>query len=758
MIPPRSEAIIRVLVPKARKPKGRLGFSGRQRRRWPRALFLTATAFIASLLPAGIPAGSRTAESRAARPPVSRTRSIQLESSPLSETLRALKRGVDSYDGKRYAPALEILPDEEAAKTNLLGDYILLYRARSNSMIGRTGEALNGFRLLESRFPDSPLLQDALTDQGEALLKLGDPRAALKVLSAPGFEQNAATLYLKAKAHREVNEREAAIQLFLQIYSQYPASQASQLAEGDLRSLSPSALSGGRNYGLRLLRAENLLKAGDNLKARSLLSVLGRVSAPDRSSSEKRSLLLAEAEYRLGRASTALTHLRKVTNTDSELHAKAVYLEGACYRRLKREAALLSARNRALKLHPLSPHTEELCYSAATYFELNYESGKAREAYRILYQAFPNGKRAERAHWQTAMYAYLAKEYGDAALGFWKYVLAYPNALPASSAMYWMGRCYEKLGDSAGAKYLFTRAQALGNEGYYGQRARESAGAPKNLEDSRTAAIPGIDFNQVTRTCDRIQHPPVTIPRPGADSARTVERASALVTADLPEFALSELRWRSRRHPQEEDALGYLMSEINESMEDHLGAIGCLRKIFPDYISRPQDALPDEVWRMLFPLRHWRTVSDQADRNQTDPALILGVIRQESGFKEKAQSKANARGLMQILPSTGRRLARQAGIKRYNAGKLFDAEISITLGTRYLASLLTRYGDHELALAAYNAGGSRVDRWLKEFGKGDLAEFVERIPFGETRNYVKQVLSNRARYALLIPSALSAAR
>jgi soluble lytic murein transglycosylase len=139
-----------------------------------------------------------------------------------------------------------------------------------------------------------------------------------------------------------------------------------------------------------------------------------------------------------------------------------------------------------------------------------------------------------------------------------------------------------------------------------------------------------------------------------------------------------------------------------------------------------------------------------------DPALVLGLIRQESAFDENARSSANARGLMQLLPSTGRRIARQARITRYGSKKLYQAETNIILGTKHLAYLVQQYGKIELALAAYNAGDTRVDRWLKEFGNVDMAEFVERVPFSETRGYIKQVISNRARYRLLTAAALAA--
>ena len=223
-------------------------------------------------------------------------------------------------------------------------------------------------------------------------------------------------------------------------------------------------------------------------------------------------------------------------------------------------------------------------------------------------------------------------------------------------------------------------------------------------------------------------------------------------------MAISELRWTSQRFPQDDKPLSYIMARIHASNDDYQRGIAGLRGIFPDYASMRIAALPDEIWQLLFPVRHWDIVSAEAAKNQLDPSLIMGLIRQESAFNEKARSSADARGLMQILPATASKLARQARIPRYNAKKLFQAETNIVLGTRYLDFLVRRYGKTELALAAYNAGSTRVDLWLKEFGNVDMPEFVEKIPFSETRGYIKQVLSNQALYGLLTSSAAPGTR
>ena len=411
-----------------------------------------------------------------------------------------------------------------------------------------------------------------------------------------------------------------------------------------------------------------------------------------------------------------------------------------------------------MRLYPQSPDTEELCYSAATYFDVNYESAKAWEAYKILYEHFPKGRYAERTAWKLALFHYFEKEYGEAALGFWRYLQAYPNPASAAAAMYWMGRCYEMLGGSENARYLYRRVQALANDSYFGQCARASEASLVKSGNTESTPVSTIVFEQVIAACDAIRLQAAVLPEPGRAVIPAIERARQLWSAGLPDMAISELRWTSQRFPQDDKPLSYIMARIHASNDDYQRGIAGLRGIFPDYASMRIAALPDEVWQLLFPMRHWDIVSAEAAKNQLDPSLIMGLIRQESAFNEKARSSANARGLMQILPTTASKLARQARIPRYRAEKLFLAETNVVLGTRYLDLLMQRYGKTELALAAYNAGSSRVDLWLKEFGEVDMPEFVEKIPFSETRGYIKQVLSNQAFYGLLTSSAAPGTR
>ena len=151
-----------------------------------------------------------------------------------------------------------------------------------------------------------------------------------------------------------------------------------------------------------------------------------------------------------------------------------------------------------------------------------------------------------------------------------------------------------------------------------------------------------------------------------------------------------------------------------------------------------------------YPLAYWELVQQKALERELDPHLILALIRQESLFDARARSPATALGLMQMIPPTAARVAKQLGLPAPTQEKLFEPEINVNLGTQYLKDLMQRYSNNWFkAIAAYNAGEAAVDRWEREIITDDIEEFVERIPYIETRGYVKLVLRNHRIYKRL---------
>jgi len=136
--------------------------------------------------------------------------------------------------------------------------------------------------------------------------------------------------------------------------------------------------------------------------------------------------------------------------------------------------------------------------------------------------------------------------------------------------------------------------------------------------------------------------------------------------------------------------------------------------------------------------------------NDLDPYLVASLIRQESEFNPIAVSRANAVGLMQLLPRTGKLVAHQVDLKRYSASQLYTPTVNLQLGTHYFRGMVNQFGgSFEHALAAYNAGTDRVEEWMGQGKYRDTAEFVESIPFTETREYVQAIMRNASVYRQL---------
>jgi soluble lytic murein transglycosylase len=149
---------------------------------------------------------------------------------------------------------------------------------------------------------------------------------------------------------------------------------------------------------------------------------------------------------------------------------------------------------------------------------------------------------------------------------------------------------------------------------------------------------------------------------------------------------------------------------------------------------------------ITLPLRHEDIIRQQARQKDLDPSLVAAIIYQESKFRDQT-SHAGARGLMQITPQTAEFIARRSGGTAFSQEDLAKPQINISYGSYYLRYLLDRYdGNTELALAAYNAGETNVDRWVREAGGRDKFDRTDDIPFPETRHYVENVFELRGDY------------
>jgi soluble lytic murein transglycosylase len=176
-------------------------------------------------------------------------------------------------------------------------------------------------------------------------------------------------------------------------------------------------------------------------------------------------------------------------------------------------------------------------------------------------------------------------------------------------------------------------------------------------------------------------------------------------------------------------------------------ALRAIKRLTPAYLRMDLSEAPKDFWRYLFPLPYRAYLLRYARVHDLDTHMVAALIRQESEFNPRARSRANALGLTQVMPGTGRQLARRVGIRRFSTGLLYQPEPNLRIGTYYLRTLLDRWGGKwEETLAAYNAGPSRPVSWITWGDFREPSEFVETVPFTETREYIQAVVRNAALY------------
>ena len=228
----------------------------------------------------------------------------------------------------------------------------------------------------------------------------------------------------------------------------------------------------------------------------------------------------------------------------------------------------------------------------------------------------------------------------------------------------------------------------------------------------------------------------------------TADRIKLLLANGLYDDALEELRFAQRQwgtSPVIEATMAWAYHQKGELRR----AITLMRRAYPQSLTSTGHLLPVAMRQVIFPLVYWDTIRAHANKYDLDPYVMAALINQESTFDADIRSSANAWGLMQIVPPTGRKLARTLGIRRFSTRSLTDPLTNVRLGMLYFSQLVKQFGGTYYALASYNAGESRVVRWKAERPGLDEDEFIDDIPFPETQNYVKRILGTAEDYRLL---------
>ena len=654
-----------------------------------------------------------------------------------SGALAQLALGVVAYEHKDYPAAIAAL--RKVQKLSQIADYTAWYLAASRVELNDAAGIANDLAPTHTTPLLSPLSAQAWLLEARAL-ETTQPAEGARILRElyADLPQPEGDLTL-ADCYRAANNLVPAAESYQRVYYQYPTSDAATRAGAALLALKDAMGDGYPPPPARLMlrRPDRLLELREYALARSeYRSLVDRVAGLERDQARVR---IGEADFLKGSAKVACSYLRGLDLAQSEADAERLYDLGECARRQGDDGEMMFSLDRLDRQYPKSPWRLKSLVSAANRFLVVNRPDDYLPLYRAAYQDFPADPAAALCHWKVTFHAYMR---GDADAGglLREHLRNYPAHATAGAALYFLGRRAEQESDFAAARTCYQRFPQAFENHYYAILARarlrgpQIAGAAPSAETARFLAA--VTFPQPR---------PVPAQTASATTAR-IERSRLLRTAGLADLADSELRFGARTDGQPP----LLAMEMAGAAAAPHQAMRIMKSLAPEYLNLALDQAPRRFWELLFPLPYRADVVRAASEKNLDPYLLAGLIRQESEFDPQARSRANAFGLTQVRPATGRLFARQVGIKRFSSRLLFQPAANLKIGVSIFSAMLDKNGGNlEQTLAAYNAGPNRAAEWRAWNTYREPAEFVESIPFTETRDYVQAVLRNADIYRRL---------
>jgi len=629
--------------------------------------------------------------------------------------------------------------DAAGALEPVIPDYLALYRARACAIEGDNDKAVFLLDALIRDYPASLLLREALFLRSSSLLASGRSSEAAVAFEAvassyPGSAYAARSLLKAAEARLALGDDGAASVHVKKILVDYPADEAARGA-GTLIERTPGLkpeLTPAERYG----RAQRLFK---NARFEEALREYSALSADPKGPFYDSSVIQrAESMIRLKRYDEARSiidgYLKPAASRNAEAEREALYWSALVSLRQGDEKALLSAVGRLAGVHPRSKELARSLIFLGRHYENRSMDAEAAGAYARVMEGFEGSASAREAAWNTGWMHYRGGRY-DKALGVFS-LKAPPEPGGEEMFLYWRARSVEKMGDIDGAARLYKRLCAASFRDYYCRMAEKrlaALGHGRGGEAAEEEAAP-------------VEAPLFEEPSPGLFTGPRYLAAMELLTLGLDGRASEETERLAKEHSKEPGSLVELAGLFYSAGDFHRAY-----KLYYAYLSgfsSGPPGLPD-LRAFSFPpglVDLVRRKSLSGPSGPVDPYLVAAVMREESGFNPDAVSSTGALGLMQIMPSTGRFIAGKVGRELNDTQELLDPGVNIELGSWYLGHLAGRFdNDIVLTIASYNAGPAAVARWTETLPT-ELDEFIESIPYPETRRYAKKVLKSYGEF------------
>ncbi len=595
-----------------------------------------------------------------------------------------LKIGKEELDNGRYKSAIANLIKAEK-EFPVLGDYALLWLSDAYHKLGKHEEALNTIRNLLNNYKHSAIFKKARFREIEEALKISEDGIEQLFRSyLIDFPEDTEIKFKFAKWLKNNGKIEEAKTIFKEIYIE--AGLFSDLAFNELASSDISIED-------IVNRASNLINRREYKKAEDLLRSL--ITKDD-------GLFRKEILENLGLA--LFRQKRYLEAAEVFKEASERYWEIRSLYRAGKKEDLYSLLNELFDVK--DNRIASILISIAAD---KRKEGNIKESIDItqkVIEKYPSEK--EKALWNIGWTYFLSGEYKKASEIF--------------------SDLYENYKDR---KYLYWHIRSLEENGDYIEKVSSTFLKEKGLDFysimlyvKNKTLINGSDFSNAHPFSKDIT--PVNFTQ---ITPKNVERVEALLDLGFRKEAISELFYISKKTNSIED-LYYICSKFKE-LGEYKNLVSLSSKV----------PFVEGMHQFLYPFAYKEIVEQIAKKYEIDPLLVLSIIREESRFDPYAKSVAGALGLMQLMPATAQQFDQNLKLGINNSKDILDIENNLQIGIYYLNRLIKDFGSYTYAIAAYNAGEDNVKKWLKNGRYRSIDEFIEDIPYDETRNYVKKVIT-----------------
>jgi peptidoglycan lytic transglycosylase len=658
----------------------------------------------------------------------------------------------------RGSPEADELLSRAITDLPILEEYSLFSMAGGQFRRGDSQRAVETYNNLVKKFPDSVLIPEANFQMASALSQAGDCQAAVAswndfVARYPKDPEASQALLLLADCALKLKDPNRAVSALQQVWFVFPDSPEADEAQSKLQGLAASGISVPEPSGdLRYQRGRTLFDVARYGEAVvEFKAILAGNESVDRDEVTQK---LSEALIQLKQYDEAKRYLTQLAGQTGspEMASNALFWMGRLAIREGQESRLLEMDRQLTDRYPASSDRPRLAFMTGDFYEGRNRTGEAIKTYQRIISDWPSDPSAEDAVWRLGWIAYKSGRYSDTIQIFSEHLKQHPATSLGGQFGYWIGRSSEALDQTDSAIRAYQEVCRNFLRTFYCQQATKRLsrlGAPVvggNEGNTPDAGSTGSDASAANESS-----PVRTIfdTDPGADTALTQDRHYAmereLMALQLTPEAVEELSYLSARYATNRTMALKLAGLLYEA-QDYYHSSRLLRIYFPNVLEQGGDDVPKSFWEQAYPYRFLEWVKEQTPSDAMDPHLVAAVVREESAYDPKAVSRVGAVGLMQLMPYTGEWVANRVGLTPFNAELLMDGSTNVRLGSWYLQHLVEQFnGNIVLAVASYNAGPEAVGRWA---GKGvrDPDEFIESIPYNETRYFTKRVLRSYNEY------------